>query len=194
MSDLKDYGQLITQIGKTATKYADQIAKNLCIVDQVFTGIGKQLAIISDRFYQIFENAVKGLDEFERISKIFSMIVLEAGWPPHGGFYPSEIRDTVEQYGKVTKTKLNKLIQQLYINKFDADEIGAMLQNWDQQKWLKRRMPILKEAITAHFEGRYTLSICALLPQIEGIITSGYCLHGWVTGRSIDSLQNNAFQ
>ena len=77
MSDLKDYGQLITQIGKTATKYADQIAKNLCIVDQVFTGIGKQLAIISDRFYQIFENAVKGLDEFERISKIFSMIVLE---------------------------------------------------------------------------------------------------------------------
>ena len=43
---------------------------------------------------------------------------------------------------------LNKLIQQLYINKFDADEIGAMLQNWDQQKWLKRRMPILKEAIT----------------------------------------------
>lgn len=41
---------------------------------------------------------------------------------------------------------------------------------WDAPEFTLRK-PLLVEAITAHKEGRYVLSIPALLPQIEGIVT-----------------------
>jgi hypothetical protein len=42
---------------------------------------------------------------------------------------------------------------------------------WWKVKEIEIRRKLIEDALTAHKEGKYTLSISALLPQIEGIIT-----------------------
>jgi len=47
--------------------------------------------------------------------------------------------------------------------------LSEMVDSWEDIPHFKNRMAIIKDALKAHIEGMYTLSIPALLPQIEGV-------------------------
>ena len=53
----------------------------------------------------------------------------------------------------------------------NPDFFSKISVNWWTLKEFELRKPLIESAMSAHREGRYTLSIPALLPQIEGIVT-----------------------
>ena len=61
----------------------------------------------------------------------------------------------------------------------------ALLSDWESSGIYARRMPILRDAVKAHVEGRHTLSIPVLLAQIEGILCHrlGVDGHGKMKGK-----------
>ena len=61
----------------------------------------------------------------------------------------------------------------------------SILDKWESKKWLKKRIPILKEAIVSHINNRYYASISVILPQIEGIIVFGYGQYGYMNQKKL---------
>ncbi|TVP61487.1 MAG: hypothetical protein EA343_14230 [Nodularia sp. (in: Bacteria)] len=63
----------------------------------------------------------------------------------------------------------------LFINKLmTIDRIHETLERWQKESVsninIQNRYPILKEALYAHLEGNFFLSVSTLVPQVEGII------------------------
>lgn len=94
-------------------------------------------------------------------------------------FYPNWIFPTSTFENKT----ILKLINDTYEEKITSEEgfintlmitakIEKILYNWNQKENsnLKKRIPILNEAIKAHLKEKYYLSVSALIPQIEGLL------------------------
>lgn len=52
----------------------------------------------------------------------------------------------------------------------DNKRIQQTLEFWESQPTISKRLPILKEAIEAHIDGKFYLSVATLIPQIEGVL------------------------
>lgn len=52
----------------------------------------------------------------------------------------------------------------------DRHHVELLLESWAEDEFYVDRIPILRDALEAHLEGRHTLSIPAFLAQIEGIL------------------------
>lgn len=52
----------------------------------------------------------------------------------------------------------------------DREHIKLLLESWEEDKFYADRIPILRDALEAHIEGKHTLSIPTFLAQIEGIL------------------------
>lgn len=62
-------------------------------------------------------------------------------------------------------------IEELFINKLmTVDRINHTLESWKENNNLQHRYPILREALEAHNEGKFSLSVSTLIPQVEGFI------------------------
>ena len=63
----------------------------------------------------------------------------------------------------------------------DNLELKRAIGSWEDNQLFSPRMHILRDALQAHCDGRYTLSVPALMPQVEGILVdfvNGYELEG----------------
>lgn len=63
-------------------------------------------------------------------------------------------------------------VEGLFLDYYGNDNWAAlreMVSSWEEIPHFKNRMVIINDALKAHIEGMYTLSIPALLPQIEGV-------------------------
>ncbi|PZU92350.1 MAG: hypothetical protein DCE90_18380 [Pseudanabaena sp.] len=52
----------------------------------------------------------------------------------------------------------------------DNNRVQQTLQFWESQPKISKRLPILKEALEAHIDGKFYLSVAALIPQVEGVL------------------------
>ena len=52
----------------------------------------------------------------------------------------------------------------------DNKRIQQTLEFWESQTTLSNRLPILKEAIEAHIDEKFYLSVATLIPQVEGVL------------------------
>lgn len=50
------------------------------------------------------------------------------------------------------------------------DRVQQTFNSWKTQSKISNRIPLIEEAIEAHIEGRFYLSVSALIPQIEGLL------------------------
>jgi len=92
--------------------------------------------------------------------------LMEIGWPPSMRLTPQEaIRLTVGD-PPMTKTQIEKYL----LRKFKREMLSGMIENWAKTILFAERIHILKDAISAHNTGMYTLSVPVLLAQSEGII------------------------
>jgi hypothetical protein len=127
----------------------------------------------------------KGVELYKDSAEKFKYIIVELGWPPTDILYPEELTTIVEEYSKHGCESIRKDVDAFFLNKFDLEEINLILERWESTKALKSRLPILQQAINAHLEGNYYLSVPALLPQIEGIIADGYAHYGRMNGKNL---------
>lgn len=148
----------------------------------VFESINKTIQnIINSEGFKLFIESMVVIgkilyDYVIKTAKEADIILINMGWWILPDWTISEIFNVVSLYKEGKKKEIEKQI----ISFFDNKKLNRMLKEWKQNPLLKSRMHILKDAIWAHNKGKYTLSVPALLPQLEGIMVEGLELTGRV--------------
>lgn len=68
------------------------------------------------------------------------------------------------------ESDVRDIIDNFFDTLMNSERINKTLTSWKEQPKLVKRLPIIKEAIEAHLEGKYYLSVSALIPQVEGLL------------------------
>jgi len=92
-----------------------------------------------------------------------------ANWP----IAPSMSREFVNHVVFLYQQKKTRYISNAvlgYYHRNNHEILIAMVEKWKNHPLFLPRMHIINDALKAHCEGRYTLSVPALLPHIEGIL------------------------
>ena len=66
-------------------------------------------------------------------------------------------------------------VEQIFIQYYGVDNwnnLRLMVASWKESDLFLSRMQIIEDAMEAHVNGKYTLSIPTLLPQVEGVLSS----------------------
>jgi predicted DNA-binding transcriptional regulator AlpA len=127
-----------------------------------------------------------------RILRSLDRKLIEIGWPPSVRLTPQESIELTVGGQRLTTAQIEKYL----LKKFNNEIFSEMLSDWANNKIFADRIHILKDAISAHNAGKYTLSIPILLAQCEGLIVSIVNLKGRKTQsdmiNEINRLSKNA--
>ncbi|MFX0138734.1 MAG: hypothetical protein ACFFDN_34155 [Candidatus Hodarchaeota archaeon] len=149
---------------------------------------------ITDKMYHGLKKLRDGILEFgndiyqqmEYRNK-FYLILSRINWPPpHDLFIYSsqkEVNELVDRYEKFGIDVVKNDVDDLMLTWHSPKIVEKIFTDWRSKPWLDKRIPILKDAIWAHQNGLYTLSIPSLLPQIEGIIADNFRINEYLTGK-----------
>ncbi len=166
---------------------SQSISQDLQLPKDIFASLHQKLITASIYLAKIdfpllTQQLFQGIKKYGEKAQQFSIIMVDAGWPPHGDFFPEEIHHIVEYHSKHTQEEVANEIKRMCLEKYHEQEIERLREKWQKSKLLSRRMKILNEAIIAHKRGLYFTSVPALLAQIEGVIAEGYAHYGRMKG------------
>lgn len=85
----------------------------------------------------------------------FYNLMYNLGWSPHLEMNVEEARKIVEVSATSGEDELEVMINDYYTKKHNIEAIDCFSNNWEKSKTLKKRIPILKQAINAHKRGDY---------------------------------------
>lgn len=81
-----------------------------------------------------------------------------------------ELREKVVLLHQQNKTRHISQVIIGYYHRNSFEKLKSAVATWESNPLFSSRMHIFRAALKAHCEGNYTLSVPALLPQIEGIL------------------------
>jgi len=114
----------------------------------------------------------KSFERTEQLSEEIGPVLQEAGfWIAPS--IPIKILRIIVEMGRNGETNPDK-IAQLFVDVLEQDDytvLRSMVNRWENNPYFKKRILIIMDALEAHINGKFTLSIPALLPMIEGILT-----------------------
>jgi hypothetical protein len=113
----------------------------------------------------VFDKLVKLLEYHKDSAEAFK----SAGWT----IAPSmsdELKEKVVILHQQNKTRYVSQVILGYYHKNNFEKLRNTVTTWKTNSLFSSRMHIFKAALEAHCNGNYTLSVPALLPQIEGIL------------------------
>jgi len=62
-------------------------------------------------------------------------------------------------------------IDDLFVDRLmDNERVNKTLSFWKKCPGISKRLPLIEEAIEAHIDGKFYLSVSALIPQVEGLL------------------------
>lgn len=93
-----------------------------------------------------------------------------AGWTIAPSM-PFELREHVVDMHKQGKTQYISRIIMGYYQRNNHRHLIETVESWESNPSFAPRMHILKDALQAHCQGLYTLSVPAITPHIEGVLT-----------------------
>jgi hypothetical protein len=85
---------------------------------------------------------------------------------------PSMSKDLLKrvvELRKENKTNVVLLVVNNYYRRNDHKNLRAAVDNWEANPYFEERMPIFRQALEAHVQGKYALTIPTLLAQAEGV-------------------------
>lgn len=159
---------------KTLSNWSDNYSKQLESMTASLSLIGKRIAAdfatinlsaLKLSALGIFENLEKLLDYHEDSANAFKA----AGWV----IAPSmnrQIREKVVVLYHQNKTRYISRVILGYYHKNNFEKLKCAVAAWESNPLFSSRMHIFRDALSAHCKGTYTLSVPALLPQIEGVL------------------------
>ncbi len=130
---------------------------------------------LTETFTKILsENSESITDAVERHSEVVLPLLRKAKlW--YFQSMPIEIaRDLLQLAEQEIEITVEK-IEQVFIDYYSADNyeiLKGMVLSWFDSPFFDKRKVIIEDALGAHMSGKFTLSIPALLPQVEGILSS----------------------
>jgi hypothetical protein len=146
----------ISDLLRTLSRYQDEIlyiqrcADDLMAVKRRADEIQPMQRVIAERNRRFAEACVK------------------LQWPPPWHLPTTAIDRIVKAYdsGRLSARETSDVFASYYT----GDRIAEFGARWETYPWLSARMPILREALANHIEGRHHSAVCVLMPQIEGVL------------------------
>ena len=112
------------------------------------------------------KKTLKQLQFTEKLMREANEALIQIGW----WVYPEWSLLSLKEVVTACKEGRNEEIRQEIIEFFNKDRLIQLTKKWKKNSKLTHRYKSLKDAVWAHDKKKYTLSIPALLPHIEGII------------------------
>ncbi|MCC6192767.1 MAG: hypothetical protein IT318_27420 [Anaerolineales bacterium] len=125
--------------------------------------IAHQMVAVAESIRATFESA-------EIDAKTVGPLLLQAGFwlPPSAPLGLLYRVKALSEQGDASP----ELVRHAFLAYFEENhwaELCAMVEAWEENPRFTPRMAVIQDALEAHLAGKYSLSIPALLPQVEGI-------------------------
>ncbi len=165
--------EAFNQVAKTIVQHQvamDEIASN---ANQAFL---QQINLIQEeqarKLSVIWETFKQNLDRAEiESSEISDLMVQARFWfPPSGSLGIIHAIRKLKDETKATPESVRQIIVDYY-EKENFSNLKSMIDDWRENPYFSNRMHIITDVLEAHIDGKFTLSIPALLPLVEGILT-----------------------
>lgn len=157
-------------------KFSDQPSslEILSLLNYQPISIREQLDAILIKFQEDLEKALrfdipklpKALEFYEDKVKTFS----KARWNIAPSMPQALIEEVFDAKLGNKPHHINEIIRSFYHDN-DYTNLQKMVLKWYENPFFEKRRQILQDALEAHINQKYTLSIPALLPIIEGVLT-----------------------
>jgi len=131
----------------TASLAALDMSKQLLPLDDIFK-----------RFKELYENDQETAEAFSTSSWTIAPSM------------PKVLKNKVLRFYNEGKSRYVSNVIMGYYFKSEYANLKEAIEVWREHPLFKRRMQIVDDALEAHINGKYTLSIPALLPLVEGIL------------------------
>jgi len=91
-------------------------------------------------------------------------------WPLPGHLGAKWLDDVADSYlaGVITEED----VAEAFLDKYRKHGLEDLRRDWEKDLLIVPRLPILLDALSAHEEGHYTLSVPVLFAQIEGLVAT----------------------
>ncbi len=123
----------------------------------------------------VFDNLIQLVQAHQDSAEAFKA----AGWPIAPSM-PPELRERVVAMHKQGKTRYISRTIMGYYQRDNHQHLVETVESWESHPLFASRMHILKDALQAHCRDLYTLSVPALIPQIEGVLNDYVLANGLV--------------
>ncbi|MGG3925693.1 hypothetical protein ABET51_06800 [Metabacillus fastidiosus] len=133
---------------------------------------------LSDTFLKIS----KGFKETNEDLKRFKTAIVDLGYPPYNDIGIKQLRYISQEYRDRGKEHVEKYIDEFMTRYFHEKRLQAIALNWEKNKTIKKRLPILRSAIKAHNLKMFEVVAPTLIPQFEGMIVDAFMIKGRVGG------------
>ena len=102
-----------------------------------------------------------------------------AGWPIAPSMPPELIGHVVAMHGQGKTQYISRTIMGYY-QRNGHQNLRTTVASWEAHQLLAPRMHVLTDALEAHCQGLYTLSVPTVIPQIEGVLNDYVRANGLV--------------
>jgi len=124
--------------------------------------------------------------DFPKMMRPIDSKLMKIGWPPSMRLTFQEMIELTANDTPLTKIQIEKYL----LKRFNNETFSEMQKNWEELSLFAKRINILKDAMSAHNAGQYSLSVPVLLAQAEGIIASLGNIKGRKSHRDIVDIAN----
>ncbi|MCX7568720.1 hypothetical protein OS242_01885 [Tumebacillus sp. DT12] len=120
---------------------------------------------------ELAERLQESAGEYESIMDAYPVAMVALGWPPDLNIPMPMVPEVVEIYNDKPIDEAKGIVSKMIVDFYDDEEvIKLIISTWGKYEWLAHRYPILEDSVNAHLEGKYNLSIPAMLPHFEGVV------------------------
>lgn len=164
----------VFESAKSLTAWSNAYSQQIASMTEGLSLVGKRIAAdfaamnlsaFNLSSLGIFDELAKLLEYHKDSTEAFK----SAGWT----IAPSmnrELKEKVLHLHQQNKTRYASQVILGYYHKNNFEKLRGTVTTWETNPLFSSRMHIFKAALEAHCNGNYTLSVPALLPQIEGIL------------------------
>ena len=195
----ESFQQVINSTSKITEDFYKSIKPAFEQVNNLFNEIKNQYSSIFN--FEEISKVIERLSEFDGELEKFKAIIMSLGFPPHMELLPYDISRIVSIYNKYGEEKAKEETYNIYLQYFNNENIKDMSNEWFETDIVKKRKDIINQAINAHIQGNYYLSIPIVFSQIEGMIANVFNHKGQMSGgkylehikQLLDSKENYSF-
>lgn len=146
------------------------------VVTRTIEANRKLLESIGESISKAFTFSTDFTERFKKLEEETRAALKDTGWiicPSLMQIPVNDLSFSVKRYSQGDKGRsITKTIKDFYGLNSNWEILETTVNGWKTHKlFTKQRMRIIYDALEAHKEKKFTLSIPSLLPQIEGIIT-----------------------
>lgn len=163
----------ITALVKTSVEVGSTIQQFAARAEEIHEQLLRAAKPTFDLLQQITERT-------KRDTQRCAQIMLECAWPPETDMAADFAAKVIRIYGDKGKESAETYIRTYMMEKYDEIALEDVYRNWTEAGWLDKRLPLLREALDAHHNGLFGLSVPVILAQTEGAVADGYGHQGFL--------------